>query len=244
MAMRGALTILEQLDALRRLWGVQFPGPSYDAVLIKALLAHTARWGAARDAIASVLAAAGEPSGRSPIARFLGYGSAVPQQALIIDDDTRITALYAAEIAEGDAHHYAFPLPPSLAGSTVERRLTFTLAWLTPVNPAHRSYRRAAVWVEPGNPASVFGGREEADSAATRRGTLRHETLRGDSAVPYVDGATAEFVVSCRADAGALNPAVPYAFVVTLEVPIETHLPIYPEIRERLAVRVPVRQAR
>jgi hypothetical protein len=244
MATRGALTILEQLDALRGIWGEQFPGPAFDAVLIKALLVHTARWGVARDAITSVLAAAGEPSGRSSIARFLGYGVASPQQALVIGDDTRITALYAAEILEGDAHRYTFPLPPSLAGSTVERRLSFTLAWLTPVNASHRNYRRAALKVEPGNPSHIFGDREEADATAARRGTLQHEVLAGDSAVPYVDGTTADFVISCRADAGDLEPAVPYAFVVSLEVPIETHLPIYPEIRERLAVRVPVRPQR
>ena len=149
MATRGALTILGQLDVLRGVWGPQFPGPDYDAVLIKALLAHTAHWGAARDAITSMLAAAGESSGRSSTARFLGYGTATPEQALVIGDDTRITALYAADILEGDAHRYTFPLPPALAGSTVERRLTFTLAWLTPVNPSHRNYRRAGLHVDP-----------------------------------------------------------------------------------------------
>ena len=68
--------------------------------------------------------------------------------------------------------------------------------------------------------------------------------LSGDRAVPYVDGANAEFAVTCRADAGVLEPSVPYALVVSLEVPIETQLSIYAEIRERLAVRVPVRPQR
>jgi hypothetical protein len=244
MGVRGALTILEQLDQLRDFWGEQFPGPQFDAVLVKAALAHTASWGAARDAVSSMLAAAGEASGRASIARFLGYGVATPPRSLGLDDDTRITALYAGEILEGDADHYTFPLPPALAGSTIERRLTFTLAWLTPVNAGHRNYRRAALKVEPADPSDVFGDRDEADAMATRRGTLQHEVLRGANAVPYLDGATAEFVVSCRADAGELENPVPYAFVVSLEVPIETHLPIYAEIRERLAIRVPVRPQR
>ena len=244
LAARGALTLLERLDWLREAWGVQFPGSQYDAVLLKALLAHTATWGEARDAVAAVLAAAGEPSGRASIARFLGYGAARPYQSLVIDGDTRVTALYAEEILEGDAHHYVFPLPPSLAASTIERRLTFTLAWLSPVNPRHRNYRRGALSVEPGNPSKFFGSREEADANAARRGTLQHETLRGHRAVPFVDGDNVTFVVSCRKDAGMLEEPVPYAFVVTLEVPIQAELPIYSEVRERLLVRVPVRPRR
>lgn len=241
LAARGALTVLDRLDWLREVWGPAFPSPRYDDVLVKALLTHTATWGDARQAVAAALTAAGEPTGRASIARFLGYGAAVPERSLLIGSDSEITALYAEDIEEGDAHQYLLPLPPGLAASTVERRLTITLAWTSPINPRHRAYRRAALAVEPGNPGEVFGGREEADKYAARRGTLQHETLRGRRAVPFLDGDTATFTVSCRSDAGDLDKPIPYALIATLAVPIGQNVQVYSEVRERLLVRVPVR---
>jgi hypothetical protein len=235
--------LLEQLDELRTRWGALFPDAAFDAVLVKALLAHTARWSDAREAVSAVLADAGEPSGRAAIVPFVGYGRAYPEQALAIPTGNRITALYAAEIADGQAHTYTLPLPPALAGATTDRRLTLTLAWLTPTNPRHRHYRRAALKLEPGERADVFGNRQDAESYAARRGTLQHETLRGAAAVPYTDGEAASFVVSCRAEAGALDDEVPYAIVLTLETPIAIDVPIYTQVSERIAVRVPVRPA-
>jgi hypothetical protein len=237
----SAVILLEQLDELRRRWGAPFPGNAFDAVLVKALLTHSARWNEARDVVSAVLADAGEASGRAAIVPFVGYGRAYPEQALAIPTGNRITALYAADISDGQAHTYTLPLPPVLAGATTDRRLTLTLAWLTPMNPRHRHYRRAALKLEPAEHADVFGDRQDAETYATRRGTLQHETLRGAAAVPYVDGDAATFVVSCRAEAGALEDEVPYAIVLTLEAPVAVDVPIYTQVSERVAVRVPVR---
>lgn len=243
LAVGSALMLLEQLDELRARWGVRFPDAAFDAVLVKALLAHTARWNDAREAVSGVLAGAGAPSGRAAVAPFLGYGRAHPEQALSIPSGNRITALYASEIADGQAHTYTLPLPPALAGMAAVRRLTLTLAWLTPTNPRHRHYRRAALKVDPGEHADVFGTRQEAENSAARRGTLQHEILVGAAAVPYVDGNAASFVVSCRAEAGTLDEEVPYAIALTLETPVSVDLPIYAQVSERIAVRVPVRPA-
>jgi hypothetical protein len=48
-------------------------------------------------------------------------------------DDHRVTILVAARIDADVAHAYRFP--PSLASVRHRRRLTVTLAWLTPINP-------------------------------------------------------------------------------------------------------------
>jgi hypothetical protein len=142
-------------------------------------------------------------------------------------------------IGAGAAHAYTFPLPPSLAASTADRRVALTLAWLTPINPAHRTYRRAALAFETqGDARDLFGSRREATMHATRRGTLQHEVLAGDRAVPYSAGASLEFVVSCRADAGVLDGEVPYAILATVEVPEEVGVSLYEEIRAALRVRV------
>lgn len=244
VAVGSAITLLEQLDELRGRWGAAFPGLEFDAVLVKALLTHTARWNTARAAVSAVLADAGETAGRAAIAPFLGYGRAHPAQALTIPNGNRITALYAADINDGQAHTYTLPLPPALAGTTVERRLTLTLAWLTPTNPRHRHYRRAALKLDPSERANVFGDRQDAESYASKRGTLQHETLGGAAAVPYVDGDSATFVVSCRAEAGALEDDVPYAIVFTLETPVAIDVPVYAQVSERIAARIPVRPPR
>ena len=115
-----------------------------------------------------------------------------------------------------------------------------TLAWLTPINPSHRAYRRAALTLEAlGDARGALGDGREITQHAGRRGTLQHEMLDGERAVPYAPGTSIELRVSCRADAGTLDDEVPYALLVTVEAPVNVELPIYQEIRE--ALRVPVR---
>ena len=83
--------------------------------------------------------------------------------------------------------------------------------------------------------------RTDADMNGARRGTVQHEVLVGERAVPYAPGSAVELVVSCRADAGALEVEVPYALMITVEVPVGVGLPIYEEIRQALRVPVAVR---
>jgi hypothetical protein len=119
------------------------------------------------------------------------------------------------------------------------RRLTITLAWLTPVNPIHRAWRRADLWfTPPPTPLEVI--RQEADGNAVQRGTVQHEVLEGDRATAFVDGDNLEILVNCRADAGALEDPVPYALATTLEVAADIGVPVYEEVRERVQARVRV----
>jgi hypothetical protein len=153
-----------------------------------------------------------------------------------------VTVVAASRIADGEAHAYVFPLPPSLAGRTTARRVTLTLAWLTPINAAHHHHRRAALSLTPtGSDVDVLGSRIDLTQAAARRGTLQHEVLEGARAVPYVAGASIELVVSCRADAGALDEDVPYGLVVSVAIPAAVGLPIYEEVRQALQVEIRVR---
>src|SRR5262249_26441852 len=112
--------LLQRLDALRTAYGLDFPDAELDAVILKAALAHTARWGSAATTIERVLHDAGESASRSAIARFLGHGRAHPEQALVADDH-RPVLIQAGRLGVDDTHSYDLPLPPSLAGVTVER---------------------------------------------------------------------------------------------------------------------------
>jgi hypothetical protein len=241
LGLRAAGRLLGVLDQLRELWGDRAPAAELDPVVIKALLVHTARWGHARDVIHAMLGDAGESGGREAIARFLGYGAAQAEWTVVCDDH-RVTFLHAGQINDDEAHEFALPLPHSLAGSTVQRRLTATLAWFTPINPLHRHYRRAALALElPAGRDRVFGTRTEASRYAAGRGTVQHEHLVSERAVPFSEGESETLLVSCRADAGELADEIPYAIVGTVDVPETSRLPIYEQIRDRLIARVPVR---
>jgi len=232
--------ILEAIDTLRALYGDAIPGPDFDAVLLKAALAHNASWGPVRAIVGDVQRDVMGDTSREAVARFVGYGHADAASAVVCDD-YRVTALNAGRIADGEAHVYRLPLPPSLAGTTARRRLTLTLAWLTPINPEHRAYRRAALSLEPGSGPKLVTDRSDLTTRPSRRGTLQHERLEGNAAVPFAPGSAIELTVSCRADAGALESAVPYAIIATLEAPQELQLPIYEEVRQALRVPVAVR---
>ena len=238
--------LLEHLDALRVADRGGMPEPAFDAVLAKAALVHAARWGAAGDAVARAQREiVPDARTRDAVARLIGYGRAPAPGDVLRCDDHRVTVLAAERIADGLAHVYRFPLPPSLAAVTHRRRLTITLAWLTPVNTEHRAYRRAALKLEPGGVPPRLAERADVEAYAGRRGTVQHDVLEGRRAVPFGDGDAIELVISCRADAGELYTDVPYAVLVTLEVPSGIGLPIYQEVRTRLRAPVRVRpQAR
>lgn len=242
MAGHHAGRLVEILAALREIHGPSMPEPDFDAVLLKAALVHGARWGTARSYLDPVHDALGLPRTRDGVARRVGYGRALPGDALTCDEH-RVTVLAAGRIGADDLHEYRFPLPPSLATRTDQRRAHLTLAWLSPINPRHRHYRRAALKLEPAGLTELLGERTDTDAYGARRGTVQHDVLVGDRAVPYARESELQLAVSCRADAGALESEVPYAVLVTLEVPAETRLPIYEEVRQALRVPVAVRAA-
>jgi hypothetical protein len=232
--------LLDVLEGLRGLHGAAMPGPEFDAVLVKAALVHAAEWGMAGTFIDPVSSEVGVGKARDVVARTVGYGVSRPGRVLTCDDN-KVTVLAASRLQAGEAHAYRFPLPASLASITTQRRLTVTLAWLSPINPSHRSYRRAALVVDPGGLPKHFVDRVDVDHNTARRGTVQHDVLVGRRAEPYAADKMIELVVSCRADAGELAAAPPYALIVTLEVPQDVNLPIYQQVQQGLRIGVGVR---
>ena len=214
--------------------------PKLDAVLVKAALIHSAAWGSASTFIESAVSEPDARKRREIIARTLGYGRAEPEGVLVCDEH-RATALGASRLSDGEAHVYRFPLPTALQATTERRRLTLTLAWLTPINPMHRAYRRAALYLTRGDVPSHFLVRDDVDEYGARRGTVQHDVLSGRKAVPFGSGTEIELIVSCRADAGVLDVAVPYALIATIEVAEGVALPIYQQVRQGLRTPVTVR---
>jgi hypothetical protein len=234
---RAAALLYDVFEELQGLPGSEIIDTVPRAVWLKALLAHGADWGPAGSVLDGILRTSDNSRQfKEYLTRLLGYGS------FDIGRVRECTAYRATGISGGfltrdQSHIHSFPLPPSLSGQRGYRRLTVTLAWLTPVNPRHQSWRRADLWfAPPKDPLHVE--RQQADWRAVQRGTLQHEILEGAEATVFVDGANLEIQVSCRADAGTLEEDVPYALVTTLEVAEEIGLPIYEEIRARVQERV------
>lgn len=239
LASRGAALLYDVLDDLAGLPGSQVIDIVPRAVWLKALLVHGAEWGPAGSVLGSIIRTPDNSRQfKEYLTRLLGYG-AVDISRVRECTAYRATAISGGVLRKDIAHIHRFPLPPSLSGKQGFRRLTITLAWFTPVNPRHQSWRRADLWFAPSSdPLHVE--RQQADWRAVQRGTLQHEILEGDKAAVYVDGDNLEIQVSCRADAGALEEDVPYALVTTLEVAEEIGVPIYEEIRVRVQERVRV----
>ena len=222
--------VLEHLDDLRR-QGAQIEEP-YDAVMTKALLVHAADWQKAGERLADIFGWQNRDMLSKGAAPLLGYGC-VRAERLFGGDSQRAVLLGTGQLEDGEGDLFSIPLPPSLSGERVWRRLTLTLAWITNVNPSHHRYRRAMLWFEPPQ-QTLRVARRQADWQATRRGTVQHEILEGEEASMYLEDEQLNVQVNCRADAGRLEDAVRYALVVSIEVAPETGLPIHDEVRARI----------
>jgi hypothetical protein len=242
LASRGAAIAFDVIDQLRAGSAASLP-MSRDAVLLKALLAHGASWGTWADVL---LASRPELTDwiaqKDFVTRWLGNGPADVDRALTCATE-RATMIGTGELSADQAYIFSAPLPPSLAGKTVWRRLSVTLAWFSPINPAHRAYRRAKLWITPPQIELHVKRLNSVHDKAAQRGTLQHEVLEGEEAVAFVDGDRFECKVNCAADAGELAVKVPFALCVTLEVAVGVGIPIYQEIRDRIATKIPIQPA-
>jgi hypothetical protein len=172
------------------------------------------------------------------ISRCLGYGR--PDFAKSIEcTATRATAIGFGVISKDQRHEYRLPLPLSLSGLDCWRRLTITLAWLTPINVDNRKYRRAALAFEATDTASTIGGkRAEARHQQVRNGTLQHEIFEGERVCAFQEHENLVIPVQCREEAGPLDVDVPYGLAVSLEVKEDIGIPLYEEIRDLIEISV------
>ena len=241
IASRAAGELLRLVGELRDQPGNQVPA-EYDTVLVKALLVHGADWGYAQTLYESILRTANNRRmSKDSLSRFLGYGSADLAKVMTCTAQ-RVTVLGFGKLDDGEGALFKFPLPPSLSAKTVSRRLTITLAWLSPTNGTRQRYRVAHLWFDPKN--GLAPDRMYADHRAVLRGTVQHEVLKGEGALAFQDGEAIEIKVNCRADAGDIPVPIRYGLAVTLEAAGDIGIPIYQEVRNRLTVRVPVQEVR
>jgi len=245
LATRGAVQIHDMLEELREQQGQDIPD-GLMAVLMKSLLVHGARQpDDAKAHLESALkTSANSRQFRAVLVRYLGYGAADIDRVLACTEQ-RATVLGCDEIRENEIHEYEFPLPVCMSGQRLWRRLVVTLAWFTPINPAHRNLRQGKLELAPAGSnwkqMPLRLDRVDADHNQMLRGTVQHEVLESQNAVmAFQDGDVLRLRVHCKRDGvERLDRAIPYGLAVTLEV--KQDLPIYQEIKARVAAPVAVR---
>ena len=173
LASRGASFLYDLIEQLRRQQDTSVP-VDFDVVLIKALLVHGADWAGAKSLYDATLRnAQNSRTFKEYLGRFLGYGSADLAKVMACTEQ-RATVLGFGELGDGEGAEFTLPLPPSLSAVNERRRLTITLAWLSPVNSNRQNYRGAHLWFNPKN--TIAANRICADYRAVPK---RHSSARG-----------------------------------------------------------------
>jgi hypothetical protein len=242
LASRLGARVFDVLDEIRnKSDGASVPA-RYDTALIKALLVHGASWGTGGERLHALFKPeVGGYKIKDLIGRFLGYGL-VDQDRVLACTERRATVLGFGTLKKGEAHSFSLPLPPDLSGIGGLRRLTITLAWITPIAPSQQRYRKAHLWFTPDGTdlIGVKRGPNGYDHHLVKRGTVQHEAFEGEKASAFVDGDVVRIQINCREDAPSLDEIVDYGLAVSLEVGEGVSVPVYEQIRQRLQITVPI----
>lgn len=222
---------------------------AFGILILKAALVHGCNWNKPGERLDTLLKPDGDArKAKNRISKWLGYGVANFEKALGCNPQ-RATLLGFGQLDDGKAHVYQLPLPSSLNAQRIWRKFTVTLAWLSPVVSTTQRYREAQLWFDF---ESGKDSREklksklrvkgiDSDSNATRRGTVQHEVFEGQTAVAISGEDFLRIKVNCRKDARKISSPISYGLIVSLEVAESVDLPIYNEIRTRIAPAVEVR---
>lgn len=240
------IEILEKINQESSM-GQEIPETHF-AVLTKALIVHGAGWGNAQTIFDSILRQRNDvsPNNRKKnMTPYLGYGRVNGEKVLYCTDQC-VTLLGYGEISKDNAHEFRFPLPASLAGQLVQKKLIITLAWFSPVNFNTNRYRKVLLYFDnlQTSQKELDLKREEYDFDISRRGTVQHDCLIGSKADAYIEEAELIVKVNCKQDASGLskNEKIKYGLAVTLELEENVGIAIYEEIRSRIQQRVRIQK--
>ena len=217
----------------------------YGIPILKAMLVHGCEWNETGSRLTELLQPDNDSrQTKKKISRWIGYG--VPNFEKVKScNDQRATLIGFGDLKNGIAHTYELPLPQALNKEKCWRRLTVTLAWLSPVIPTSRKYRGVRLWFD-------FEGGErsrqklndklqikgiDCDPNITSRGTVQHEIFEGNSASFIPDNEHIQIKVNCREEAGEGGMPVRYGLIVSFEVSEDIGLPIYDQIQSKIGIR-------
>lgn len=215
----------------------------YFTAILKAMLVHGCSWNEIGQTMEEILQDGTLTEGQlqKAISKWLGYG--FPDINKVLDcTEQRASIIGFGSLSNDEAHVFDLPLPPSLELKGEWRKLSVTLAWLSPIVPTNQKYRQASLWFETEN-NNIARSRTDSQWQAVRRGTVQHEVFEGLDAVAFSNDGVMQIKVNCTKDAGKIETPISYGLIVSLEVMEGIDIPIYEEIRSRIAPRVQISQA-
>jgi hypothetical protein len=230
-------------DALEETYGQEFLElPQMQrAVLLKALLAHTAKWPV--DAASLIRTTIGPPEAKyasrqkDNIRRFLGYGIVDADEATACAAD-RATFWATGTLAPEKITSILVPIPAAMGGKARPHSMSSTLSWFTPVSPGRKSYRSVRLkLLEPKEltALSLKSHGNQPDTNQANRGTLFQRSWTGVQALAVSANMTTELVVQRDPDQGReIDEPMPFGLAVTITMPGVVE--IYDQVRARLAV--------
>jgi hypothetical protein len=230
LATRQAARLLEMITEMRS-QPTELQDRHVPAAL-KALMVHGAEWpdGRLLQGIATL-----------PKDRYLTYGHFQTDHTLDCPAN-RVTVLAVGDLGAREEEDIVLPLPAGLSGIVGKRRVTATLAWLSPINWRHRQYRRAKMsFGKPNGALKPVINSKQIGSQPAQRGTVQHQVFEGRGAVPISVDDDLRLTVQCLEQAGGLNGgSVPYAVAISLEVAEELGVDVYDEVATRLRQQVAI----
>lgn len=154
--------------------------------------------------------------------------------------DNEAVTLYFGELGAREMCDIELPLPNGLQVTGV-KRVTATLAWLSPVNWRHRDYRRAALSFGKPEGVTSLPAPLDVPTTSAKRGTVQHLVWEVTRPVPYGQGQTLRLTVRCAEQAGGLGgDRVQFAVALSLWVAPELGVDVYTQVRDQLRARVGV----
>lgn len=225
---------------LENLKGIHSLPSDFESIAAKCLFIHSCSWGAMGTQLQSQYVPQENGKARDNVERWIGYGTPEIERSMFCEDQ-RVTLFGYGVVNQGNYVEFKFPLPDCLQSRSIEKKLTITLAWTSPIDVVTKKYRLANLEAIP-NCADVTlmsSSRAEIDKNMARRGTVQHEVFKGSDASTYIDGTDMIIKVLCKKEQKLLEP-IKYVLMATLEVAPETKLPIYDEVAVKVQTPVQV----
>ena len=204
------------------------------AILLKAMLAHGASW----ETIANKLSLSMETSSKQ-LGRWLGNG--IPNIDRVIEcTKERITLIGLGALKKDEGDVFRLPLPVDFSSRLMKRKLTVTLAYLSPIAPNKQAYRCAQLWfnVDDGGKGLV-PNRQNTEWQAVRKGTLQHEIFIGESPIVWNDNDLI-IKVNCKEEADKVKTAIPYSLFVSFEVAEGFDVDLYTDVSTKIHQRIQI----
>lgn len=198
------------------------------AVAIKALLAHGT---GDIDDPALEHEVIGLAAGNGMVVRDLSRGC----------DSNEAVVLYLGALSPKTAQDLLLPLPDGLAVREL-KRVTATLAWLSPINWRHRQYRQAALsFVKPAGAIPDLGTPAGQSTDLAKRGstTVQHLVWETNRSFGSGQGSSMSLTVKAFDQAGYQDvEPFDYAVAVSLWVAPVVGIDVYTQVRDQLQVAI------